>query len=59
MDSRQRHAQDWIDEIVSNGRGVTSWEHDFVESISLQLSARKELSTKQLDTLERIYTDRT
>ncbi len=51
--------EDWIRQIQENGRGVTKWEQDFVDSVEEQFAERQSLSEKQLDILERIYADRT
>ena len=53
--------QGFIDAIRAHGprRGLTKWEGDFVESVAEQLSERGTLTDKQIDTLDRIYADRT
>lgn len=38
---------------------LSTWEQDFVESISAQWSAKRALSDKQFDILERIYAEKT
>lgn len=49
----------WIECIEEEGRGVTDWEHSFVESVSEQLDRRGSLSEAQIDSLEKIYASRT
>lgn len=40
-------------------RGLTKWEEDFMESVAEQLATRRTLSERQIETLDRIYTERT
>lgn len=47
------------DYIKSEGRNLTKWEEEFVDNIGLQLENDKTLSERQLEILERIYTERT
>lgn len=48
----------WIDTVNKEGRNLTKWEVDFMESITEQFELRESISTKQEEILERIYTDR-
>ena len=48
-----------IEAIERQGVNLTSWEEDFVESLRSQFDAGRELTDKQLETLERIYAQRT
>lgn len=48
----------WITKIQDEGRGLTTWEEEFVESVAEQLE-RRDLSDKQVETLERIYAEKT
>ena len=47
----------WITAIQEEGRGLTTWEEEFVESVADQLERRGSLSQAQTDTLERIYAE--
>jgi len=50
---------DWADLIQTDGRGLTKWEEDFVQSIIEQLDDGKSLSDRQEEILERIYAEKT
>lgn len=50
--------EDWINRINEEGVNLSKWEEDFVDSITDQWNARKSISAKQEDILERIYTDK-
>ena len=50
---------DWITEINDNGRDLTKWELDFMESITEQFEKRNWISDKQEEIVERIYVDKT
>lgn len=50
---------DWLDQIEQNGRGLTKWEEDFVESVSEQFIDTGSISDKQEEILERIYAEKT
>jgi hypothetical protein len=51
----------FIDAIREHGpdRGLTTWEADFVDSVAEQLEALGRLSERQIETLDRIYAERT
>lgn len=49
----------WIEEVNSNGVNLTTWEMEFMESITSQFEAGKNLTEKQVENLERIRADRT
>lgn len=49
----------WITKIQDEGRGTTTWEDEFVESVNTQLAERGRLSDSQVAVLERIYSERT
>ena len=51
--------QRWIIAIREEGRGVTKWEEDFVDSIAEKFAERGSLSEKEEAILERIYANRT
>ncbi len=59
MKYKEDDLQDWIEKILTEGRNVTKWESSFVESVADQLDRSSHLSPDQIDTLERIYTERT
>lgn len=46
---------EWIDE---HGKGVTSWEASFLDSVLKRLDRGDPLSEKQRKVLDRIYEDR-
>lgn len=50
---------DWVEEITQNGKDLTPWEDDFVESIGDQLARTSKVSQKQQEILERIYAEKT
>jgi len=54
----QEMYKDWLSEIEIHGINLTAWEEDFIESVGGQVKAGKELSAKQGEVLERIYTQR-
>ena len=49
----------WVKRALEDGKGLTSWEANFLVSIETQLEKGKELSEKQVEILERIYADKT
>ena len=49
----------WIETIQTEGRVLSKWEEDFIESLSDQFAARGTLSEKQEEILERIYAEKT
>jgi hypothetical protein len=49
----------WVKRCLEDGKGITSWEDSFLTSLETQLEKGKELSEKQIDILERIYSDKT
>lgn len=53
--------QRFIDEIRDEGpaRGLTKWEENFVESVAEQLESRGTLTDRQVETLDKIYAERT
>lgn len=48
----------WLESISTEGRNLTKWEQDFVDSVAEQFKARGSLSSKQIEVLERIYTEK-
>lgn len=53
--------QRFIDEIREHGhdRGLTKWEEGFVDSVAERLVARGTLTDRQVETLDKIYAERT
>ena len=51
--------EDWLDAIESDGVNLSPWEEDFIASIRDQVERGRDLSEKQLEIVERIYTERT
>ena len=51
--------EEWINYINEHGVNLTKWELDFMESITEQFELYRRLSDKQVDIVERIYTDKT
>jgi hypothetical protein len=59
VSAEQDQWHDWLTSIQNNGVNLTTWELDFVESISQQLAAGRRMSEKQAEILERIYAEKT
>ncbi len=51
--------KDWIDELRQPRKPLTAWELSFVESLSEQLERARPLSERQVEILERLYTEKT
>ena len=49
----------WIDTIQEEGRNLTKWEEQFVESLNTQRDEGRPLTERQAEILERIYADKT
>jgi len=49
----------YLKTIIEEGRGLTKWEEDFVESVNDQMDRMGSCSPKQLEILERIYAAKT
>lgn len=45
----------YIDQVNNEGRNLTKWEEDFMESITEQFELENWISNKQEEILERIY----
>ena len=50
--------KEMLDRTAHEGVNLTKWEEDFIESISNQFDIRNSLSDKQIDILEKIYTEK-
>ncbi len=59
MTNSKEVIQGWLDALEHPKRSLTTWETDFVESITDQFSERGSLSDKQEEILERIYSEKT
>ena len=51
--------QRWITDVEDNGRNLTKWEEDFIESIGEQFADTGSLSDRQQEILERIRAEKT
>jgi hypothetical protein len=49
----------WITTINDEGRNLSKWEADFMESVTEQFEERGSVSDKQQEIIERIYADKT
>ena len=59
MNQSREVVKGWIDRVNDEGRGLTAWEQQFMESITEQFDRSSYLSDKQIEILERIYTEKT
>jgi len=61
LDKEQLHKLHlhWVGTIQREGLNLTDWEVNFVLSIKNQLLQGRTLSPKQIEILEKIYTDKT
>lgn len=50
---------DWLDRIEQDGRGLSKWEEDFVESVAEQFINTGSISDRQEQILECIYAEKT
>ncbi len=51
--------ESWIELINEEGKGLSKWELDFMESITDQFERKQWISDKQEEILERIYAEKT
>lgn len=52
--------QEWLEAIENEAnKELTSWEINFIDSISYRINAGQTLSQKQEEILERIYAEKT
>jgi hypothetical protein len=49
----------WVKRSLEDGKGITAWEAQFLTSLETQLEKGKVLSEKQVEILERIYSEKT
>lgn len=57
--SHQHDVDRMFEQVGLHGVNLTPWEEDFIESARDQWAAKRSLSDKQLEILERIYAQRT
>ncbi len=50
---------EWLDQIAERGVNLTAWEIDFVEDMQGKRAAKRTLTDKQVEILERIFAQRT
>ena len=58
MTKKPEIIRDWIDRINDEGVNLSSWEADFMISITDQFDRRGSISDKQEEIVERIYTEK-
>ena len=49
----------WVEKIQMEGKELTAWEEDFVESMRQRIDEGWNLSDRQAEILEGIYSERT
>ena len=59
MKYTREQLQRFVEDIQEHGVNVSKWESDFVESLAEQLEQRRNLSDRQVEILDRIYSERT
>ena len=59
MKQAKQIIQLWIRDVEDNGRSLTKWEDDFIESIGEQFADTGSLSDRQEEILERIRAEKT
>lgn len=58
MENNQTYLQ-WCEIIINEGRHLTKWEENFAYDMQEILETNRNLSEKQAETLERIYSEKT
>lgn len=56
---RQALIQHMLTALETPSKSLTKWEENFVESLTEQFERKKSLSDRQLEILDRIYTENT
>lgn len=51
--------REWIELVNTEGRNLSKWEQDFMDSIIEQSEERGSISDRQEEILERIYSEKT
>lgn len=59
MNYSDKDYHSWLNAIEETGRGLTTWEEEFVEDMGELLERGRPLSERQADILERIYAEKT
>jgi len=49
----------WAETCREEGRGLTKWEEEFIDSVLDRLNSGKTLSARQAEILENIYAEKT
>ena len=49
----------WLKKIDEEGQDLTSWEQNFLTSVTEQFEKKGTLSEKQIEIVERIYSEKT
>ena len=49
----------WISTVNDEGRGLTEWELDFMDSLTEQMEDSTFISERQEEVLERLYSEKT
>lgn len=52
-------AKEWLEALQSPKNELTIWEVKFTQSVAEQIEIKEFVTEKQLNIIERIYTDRT
>ena len=58
IEDRKAILRDWIKRCLHESGGLSDWERNFLESIDDQFSHTGQLSRRQEEILERIYTEK-
>ncbi len=60
QENKQKLHESWIEACLNESvKRLTKWEEEFLESISDQIARTGSLSERQIEILERIYTEKT
>ena len=59
MEYNMEEVRKWIKACQEDGKGITAWENEFLDSVSAQLEKKGTLSDKQVEIIERIYAEKT
>ena len=58
MSNAQEVAHEMLEELLEVEGGMTPWEVSFIDDINKRTRHNKTLSPKQIEMIQRIYTDR-
>lgn len=59
MKQEKETIRHWIETINKEGKNLSSWEEEFMESLTEKFENRGWISEKQEEVLERIYSEKT